>query len=164
MCVCCCPIAYVFSLSHFLFIYSFMLCYHLQTYTGERLRQTLDWAWSSVGDDVTQYTEKLTEMERHLFSTGAMAALHHDEWKLFGHRRFQSSFVLASSSYSSGDNNNNNGSSQQKTSSSSGPFDNDNDDDDDEENQMERDDWENRRGNDNRMNATAASNKRRRVR
>lgn len=105
-----------------------------------------------MGDDVTQYTEKLTEMERHLFSTGAMAALHHDEWKLFGHRRFQSSFVLASSY--SGSVNNTNG-------SNSKPF--DNDDDDDEENQIERENWENRRLNDNRGN-TAASNKRRRVR
>jgi hypothetical protein len=109
-----------------------------------------------VGDDVTQYTEKLTEMERNLFSTGAMAALHHDEWKLFGHRRFQSSFVLASSSSTSycGSHDKNSNSQQLR----------DNDDDDDGVNQYGRGDWENRPANGNRgIRAAAASNKRRRV-
>jgi len=59
----------------------------IKTYTGERLRQTLDWALSSVGDDVTAYTNRLTEMERRLFHSGATAAAGHDCWKLYGTRR-----------------------------------------------------------------------------
>lgn len=60
----------------------------LKTYTGERLRQTLDWSLSSVGDDVTSYTKQLTEMERRLFQCGAVAATAHLRWKVFGKRRW----------------------------------------------------------------------------
>ena len=60
----------------------------LKTFAGERLRQTLDWALSSGGDDdVSHYTSKLTEMEQRLFerAASAVAAQHH--WKIFGNRR-----------------------------------------------------------------------------
>ena len=40
---------------------------------------------SSVGDDVTAYTTKLTEMERRLFQSAAVAASNHAAWKVFGH-------------------------------------------------------------------------------
>jgi hypothetical protein len=42
---------------------------------------------SSVGDDVTSYTNRLTEMELSLFRCGATAAAAHDQWKTFGTRR-----------------------------------------------------------------------------
>lgn len=51
------------------------------------MRHTLDWALSSVGEDVSSYTDKLTEMERRLFQRGAMAASNHSRWKLNGNRR-----------------------------------------------------------------------------
>ena len=60
----------------------------LKTFTGERLRETLDWSLSSVGDDVTSYTSQLTEMERRLFQCGAVAATAHLRWKVFGKRRW----------------------------------------------------------------------------
>jgi hypothetical protein len=56
----------------------------VQTYTGERLRQTLDWSLSSAGDDVTSYTNQLTEMERRLFQCGAVAATAHLRWRVDG--------------------------------------------------------------------------------
>lgn len=59
----------------------------LMTYTGERLRKTLDWSMSSVGDDVTAYTKRLTEMELKLFVAGASATAAHLEWKTFGSRK-----------------------------------------------------------------------------
>lgn len=59
-----------------------------QSYTGERLRHTLDWSLSSVGDDVTSYTGHLTEMERRLFQCGAVAATAHLRWRVFGKRRW----------------------------------------------------------------------------
>lgn len=59
-----------------------------QTYTGERLRQTLDWSLSSVGDDVTIYTDQLTVMERRLFQCGAVAATAHLRWRVHGKRRW----------------------------------------------------------------------------
>ena len=58
-----------------------------QTFTGERLRRTLDWSLSSVGDDVTSFTKRLTEMEMNLFRCGAAAAAAHAQWKTFGTRR-----------------------------------------------------------------------------
>jgi len=60
----------------------------LKTYTGERLRQTLDWSLSSVGDDVSSYTRQLTEMERRLFQCGAVAATAHLRWRVFGKRQW----------------------------------------------------------------------------
>lgn len=59
----------------------------LQTFTGERLRKTLDWSMSSVGDDVTAYTKRLTQEELSLFQKGAEAAAAHAQWKTFGTRR-----------------------------------------------------------------------------
>jgi hypothetical protein len=47
----------------------------------------MDWALSSVGDDVTMYTNRLSEMERRLFSCGASAAANHFSWKTQGTRR-----------------------------------------------------------------------------
>jgi len=58
-----------------------------QAYTGDRLRRTLDWSLSSVGEDVTSYTGKLTEMERRLFQCGAAAASNHARWSANGNRR-----------------------------------------------------------------------------
>jgi hypothetical protein len=58
-----------------------------QAYTGDRLRNTLDWSLSSVGEDVTAHTEKLTEMERRLFSSGARASAQHCRWKVHGFSR-----------------------------------------------------------------------------
>ena len=70
-------------------IYAFLqMFFHLQTFTGERLRQTLDWSLSSVGDDVTIYTDQLTEMERRLFQCGAVAATAHLQWRVNGKRRW----------------------------------------------------------------------------
>ena len=54
------------------------------TYSGLRLSQTLNWALSSVGDDVAQFTAQLTAMEKRLFRAGATAAAHHAAWKLHG--------------------------------------------------------------------------------
>ena len=96
-------------------------------------------------------------MERNLFATGAMAALHHEEWKIFGHRRFQSSFVLAKSSKSNIANNKN------KSDFNDNPQRNeheDNDDFDSDEENGDDDDYENRRGRGNRGNVPS---KRRRV-
>lgn len=42
---------------------------------------------SSVGDDVTAYTKRLTEEELLLFQKGAQAAAAHAQWKTFGTRR-----------------------------------------------------------------------------
>ena len=56
-------------------------------YTGQRLCHTLDWALSSVGDDVTHYVDKLAVMEQRLFQAGAVAAANHATWKTYGHRR-----------------------------------------------------------------------------
>eukprot|EP00521_Asterionellopsis_glacialis_P018046 CAMPEP_0195295480 /NCGR_PEP_ID=MMETSP0707-20130614/17494_1 /TAXON_ID=33640 /ORGANISM="Asterionellopsis glacialis, Strain CCMP134" /LENGTH=261 /DNA_ID=CAMNT_0040356721 /DNA_START=74 /DNA_END=859 /DNA_ORIENTATION=+ len=61
----------------------------LQTYTGDRLRRTLDYAMSSVGDDVSFYTRTLTEMERRLFQRGSSGATAFSKWKTFGNRRIE---------------------------------------------------------------------------
>jgi hypothetical protein len=59
----------------------------VQTYTGNRLRHTLNWSLSSHGDDVTAYLVKLTDMELRLFRAGAVAASSHNLWKVFGSSR-----------------------------------------------------------------------------
>ncbi|GAX14594.1 hypothetical protein FisN_6Lh374 [Fistulifera solaris] len=59
----------------------------LSAYTGQRLSQTLNWALSSVGDDVTEYTKGLTELERRLFLLGATSASSHEAWKVYGNGR-----------------------------------------------------------------------------
>lgn len=59
----------------------------LQTYTGARLRRTFDWTLSNIEDDVSSYTQKLTEMEQRLFARGAAASRAQKVWKLHGSRR-----------------------------------------------------------------------------
>jgi hypothetical protein len=44
---------------------------------------------SSVGDDVTMYTKRLTHMERKLFLAGSSATAAHLQWKTFGSRLIQ---------------------------------------------------------------------------
>mmetsp|Transcript_9191 Transcript_9191/g.11509 ORF Transcript_9191/g.11509 Transcript_9191/m.11509 type:complete len:367 (+) Transcript_9191:299-1399(+) len=61
----------------------------LLTYTGSRLRRTFDWTLSHIDDDVSHFTEKLTEMERRLFECGAAASHAFAMWKLFGSRKIQ---------------------------------------------------------------------------
>lgn len=57
---------------------------YIQTYTGARLNQTLDWALNSVGDDVTAFIQKLTDMEKRLYYSASIAATNHQIWKLHG--------------------------------------------------------------------------------
>ena len=59
----------------------------LKTYAGQRLRQTLDWALSSGGDDVSLYTSRLTELEKRLFDQAAFAIASQQRWRLLGNRR-----------------------------------------------------------------------------
>jgi len=59
----------------------------LLTYTGARLRRTFDWTLSNIEDDVSGYTERLTEMERQLFRRAAAASHADAMWKLHGSRR-----------------------------------------------------------------------------
>jgi hypothetical protein len=53
----------------------------MQTYTGARLAQTMNWALSSFGDDVSAYVSKLTAMEKRLYRRAAFAAANHAAWK-----------------------------------------------------------------------------------
>jgi hypothetical protein len=54
----------------------------LQLYTGERLRRTLDWSLNSgMDDDVSHYTNRLTDTERKVFAAGAGAARALQDWK-----------------------------------------------------------------------------------
>lgn len=57
------------------------------TYAGERLRRILDWTLSSIDDDVSAFTGRLTTLERQLFRRGAAAAAAHAAWKVGGSRR-----------------------------------------------------------------------------
>jgi len=57
------------------------------TYTGERMRRIFDWTLSSIDDDVTPFTRRLTALEMRLFHIGAAAAAAHTAWKNFGSRR-----------------------------------------------------------------------------
>ena len=59
----------------------------LLTYTGVRLRRTFDWTLSNIDDDVSDYTKRLTEMERKLFQKAAAASHADAMWKLHGSRR-----------------------------------------------------------------------------
>jgi hypothetical protein len=59
----------------------------LKSYGGERLRQTLNWALSSGGDDdVSQYTSKLSRMELRLFEEGTSAVSALERWRMYGNR------------------------------------------------------------------------------
>jgi hypothetical protein len=51
------------------------------------MNQTLDWALSSVGDDVTAFISKLTDMEKRLYHQASIAATNHYIWKLYGNNR-----------------------------------------------------------------------------
>lgn len=57
------------------------------TYTGERMRRIFDWTLSSIDDDVTSFTRRLTALELRLFRIGATAAAAHTAWKNYGSRR-----------------------------------------------------------------------------
>lgn len=68
----------------------------LQTYTGERLRRTLDWAWSMTGtgeEDASHFLQKLTEMERRLFQQGAFGSKARQTLKTYGNRRISHIFL-----------------------------------------------------------------------
>ena len=57
----------------------------LVLFSGTRLRCTLDWTmFTSMEEDVSQYTSRLTEMERQLFVAGAGASRALYEWKNYG--------------------------------------------------------------------------------
>jgi hypothetical protein len=60
---------------------------HVQTYTGDRLRRTMDWSWSAVGDDVSSLTDSLTVWEGRLFGAGAQAVQDWEDWQQQGKRR-----------------------------------------------------------------------------
>ena len=57
------------------------------TYAGERLRRILDWTLSSIDDDVSAFTDRLTTLEMQLFRRGAAAAAAHAAGKVGGSRR-----------------------------------------------------------------------------
>ena len=57
------------------------------TYAGERMRRILDWTLSSIDDDVSAFTNRLTTLEMQLFHRGASAAAAHAAWKIGGSRR-----------------------------------------------------------------------------
>ena len=59
----------------------------LIAHTGERLRQIFDWTLTSIDDDVSSFTKKLTEMEMDLFLAGSAASSAAASWKIFGSRR-----------------------------------------------------------------------------
>ena len=57
------------------------------TYSGERLRQTMDWTMNSINNDVSEYTKNLSLLERKLFDLGAVSSKDHYSWKLYGSKR-----------------------------------------------------------------------------
>lgn len=57
------------------------------TYAGERMRRIFDWTLSSIDDDVSSFTSRLTCLEMILFQKGASAASAHSAWKTSGSRR-----------------------------------------------------------------------------
>ena len=59
----------------------------LIAHTGERLRQIFDWTLTSIDDDVSSFTKKLTEMEMDLFLAGSAASNAAASWKIYGSRR-----------------------------------------------------------------------------
>jgi len=69
----------------------------LSTYTGERLRRTFDWTLTSIDDDVSAYTRRLTDLELVLFHRGADAAAMHHSWKNNGTRRITVSSTVVDS-------------------------------------------------------------------
>jgi len=69
----------------------------LLTYTGARLRRNFDWTLSNIEDDVSLYTQKLTEMELQLFRKAAAASHAHAMWTLHGSRRIHLSTIALKS-------------------------------------------------------------------
>lgn len=59
----------------------------LESYTGARLRRIFDWTLSSIEDDVSHYTKRLSQMELALFHRGAQASHAYSLWKSYGTRR-----------------------------------------------------------------------------
>lgn len=59
----------------------------LVSYVGTRMRRIFDWTLSSIEDDVSHYTKRLSQMELALFQRGAQASHAHAQWKLYGTRR-----------------------------------------------------------------------------
>jgi hypothetical protein len=59
----------------------------LKSYTGARLRRIFDWTLSSIEDDVSHYTKRLSQMELALFQRGAQASHAYSLWKCYGTRR-----------------------------------------------------------------------------
>lgn len=59
----------------------------LESYTGTRLRRIFDWTLSSIEDDVSHYTKRLSQMELALFQRGAQASHAYSLWKSYGTRR-----------------------------------------------------------------------------
>ena len=55
----------------------------LRTYTGPRLRATLDWSWYAMQEECSAYVQTLTELERQLFRAGASGTGAHYDWKQF---------------------------------------------------------------------------------
>jgi len=53
----------------------------VDTYAGRRLRRTFDWSYTSINDDVSTYTRRLTDIENRLFRRGAEAAMAYNHWK-----------------------------------------------------------------------------------
>ena len=51
------------------------------------MRRILDWTLSSIDDDVSAFTNRLTTLEMQLFHRGASAAAAHAAWKIGGSRR-----------------------------------------------------------------------------
>jgi len=58
----------------------------LASFVGGRFRQWLDWSWTAVGQDVSQFILKLTELEKSLFVTSVTAWSHHNQsaHKMYG--------------------------------------------------------------------------------
>eukprot|EP00814_Leptocylindrus_danicus_P008510 CAMPEP_0116032256 /NCGR_PEP_ID=MMETSP0321-20121206/18050_1 /TAXON_ID=163516 /ORGANISM="Leptocylindrus danicus var. danicus, Strain B650" /LENGTH=256 /DNA_ID=CAMNT_0003507635 /DNA_START=362 /DNA_END=1132 /DNA_ORIENTATION=+ len=65
-----------------------------EVYTGARLRQSLDWSLSSVGQDVSHFTRRLTVLEKKLFEIGLDAAKARYEWKISGSKKIPVSKIM----------------------------------------------------------------------
>ena len=90
----------------------------LKSFGGERLRQTLNWALSSGGDDdVSQYTSKLSQMELRLFEQGTSAVSALEQWRLYGNRLL----VVGSNTKPKAQNNNNHNSNNNMATGTPGP-------------------------------------------
>ena len=66
----------------------------LNLYTGQRLRRSLDWSMSSVGQDVSHFTRMLTDCELKLFYAGLHATKARYDWKAYGSKRIPVSKIM----------------------------------------------------------------------